>query len=116
MAWEVSAKMTAPNKPATKRRKSPEAAIALMRKNRWSAQEASAWSGIPTRTLYRLLREGVAPSIPMGDPQVQRLDVARNGQRRRSCFRFLIPRVAFMRWYEGIGAGISGDLTGPSAA
>lgn len=72
-------------------------------KNSWSPAEAAAWAGIPVRTLYRLLREGVVPSLPMGDAQEQKFPNANNGKRKRACFRYVIPRVAFIRWWESIG-------------
>ena len=60
----------------------------------WSVQEAAAWSGIPLRTLYRLLAEGIAPSVPVGKRN------RRSGVRNRACFRYVIPRAAFQRWFE----------------
>jgi hypothetical protein len=64
---------------------------------------AASWAGIPERTVYRLLREGIVPSIPMGTAQIQQLPAAHDGKRRRACFKYVIPRKAFIRWFEGIG-------------
>jgi hypothetical protein len=74
-------------------------------KNTWSVPMAAAWAGIPTRTLYKLLRDGVVPSIQMGERQTQQLPSAHDGKRRRTCYRFLIPRVAFMTAWERLGSG-----------
>jgi hypothetical protein len=87
----------------TQRQASHPAVAVLELKNTWTPIEAATWSGIPRRSLYRLLRDGIAPSIPMGEAQVQRWDKARDGKRRRSCFKYVVPRVAFIRWFEGIG-------------
>src|SRR5215472_3930739 len=72
-------------------------------KNSWTPKIAAAWAGMPERTLYRLLRAGAVPCLPMGDPQIQKWPDARDGKRRRACFRFIIPRAAFVRWWESIG-------------
>jgi hypothetical protein len=80
-------------------------------RNTWSPAMAAAWSGIPTRTLYRMLRDGNVPCIPIGDSQTQKWPFAHDGKRRRACFRFMIPRVAFMRWYENIGKPADPDNT-----
>ena len=71
-------------------------------KNTWTPEIAAAWSGVPLRSLYRLLREHQVPCIPMGDKQVQKLEKARDGKRKRACFKYVIPRVAFIRWFENI--------------
>jgi hypothetical protein len=63
---------------------------------------AAAWSGLSSRAIYRLVRTGRIPSIATGAPQIQDLPAARNGTRPRSCFRFIIPRVAFIKWFESI--------------
>jgi hypothetical protein len=72
-------------------------------KNSWSPAEAAEWANIPLRTLYRLLAEGKVPSLPMGDAQTQAFPLARSGKRKRACFRYVIPRVAFIKWWESIG-------------
>jgi hypothetical protein len=77
--------------------------ISRSRKNSWSPAEAAEWANIPVRTLYRLLREGAVPSLPMGDAQTQAFPNARNGERKRSCFRYVIPRRAFITWWETLG-------------
>jgi hypothetical protein len=73
-------------------------------KNSWTPPEASLWSGIPLRTLYRLLRDGAVPRLPTGEPQEQIFPNAHDGKRKRACFRYVIPRAAFIRWWESIGA------------
>jgi hypothetical protein len=82
--------------------------------NSWTVAMCAAWSGMPARTIYRLLRAGVIPSIPMGDAQTHEWPAAHSGKRTRSCYRFIIPRVAFIRWFENIGKPASG--VGSSAA
>jgi hypothetical protein len=77
-------------------------------KNSWTPVEAATWANIPVRTLYRLLRDGVVPALPMGDAQTQRFPNARDGKRRRACFRYVIPRVAFIKWWESIGKADTG--------
>jgi hypothetical protein len=77
--------------------------MARSEKNSWTPGEAAKWANIPTRTLYRLLREGAVPSLAMGEAQTQQFPNARNGKRKRSCFRYVIPRVAFIKWWESIG-------------
>jgi hypothetical protein len=72
-------------------------------KNTWSVKEAARWAGVPERTLYRLLRKGIVPCIPMGERQTQEWPSAHDGKRRRACYRFLIPRVAFMKAWESLG-------------
>ena len=72
-------------------------------KNSWSPAEAAEWADIPLRTLYRLLAERKVPSLPMGDSQEQKFPNAKNGKRKRACFRYVIPRVAFIKWWESIG-------------
>jgi hypothetical protein len=78
-------------------------------RNTWSVKIAAAWAGVPERTLYRMLRESMLPCIAMGDVQQQRLPTARSGKRIRRCYRFIIPRVAFMRAWESIGAATVGN-------
>jgi hypothetical protein len=72
-------------------------------RNSWTPKIAAAWAGVPERTLYRLLRDGAVPCLPMGESQDQKWPKAHDGKRRRTCFRFLIPRVAFIKWWESIG-------------
>jgi hypothetical protein len=75
---------------------------AFLQLNLWTPKQAAEWSGIKYRTLLRLLREGVVPCIPVGAAQAQKM---RDRKRRlRACRTFLIPRVAFIRWFENIGA------------
>jgi hypothetical protein len=70
--------------------------------NNWTPQQAAEWSGIKYRTLLRLLKEGLVPAIPVGPEQRQKMG---NGKRRRrACAMYLIPRVAFQKWFENIGA------------
>jgi hypothetical protein len=82
-------------------------------KNTWSVRTAAVWAGIPERTLYKLLRAGVLPCIAMGDIQFQNLKTAKSGKRVRKCYRFVIPRVAFMKAWENLG---SAGSVGNSAA
>jgi hypothetical protein len=77
--------------------------MAHTEKNSWSPSEAAIWAGVPVRTLYRLLREGAVPALPMGEAQVQHFPRANNGKRKRACFRYVIPRVAFIKWWESLG-------------
>jgi hypothetical protein len=74
----------------------------LYQSNNWTPQQAAEWSGIRYRTLLRLLKEGLVPAIAVGD--VQNQDMGDGKRRRRSCAMYLIPRVAFQRWFENIGA------------
>ena len=74
----------------------------LHQTNNWTPQQAAEWSGIKYRTLLRLLKEGLVPSIPVGEPQQQMMSSGK--RRRRACAMYLIPRVAFQRWFENIGA------------
>jgi hypothetical protein len=72
-------------------------------RNTWSVKVAARWAGVPERTLYRMLRENIVPCIAMGESQVQKLSTAKLGKRMRKCYRFVIPRVAFMRAWENLG-------------
>jgi hypothetical protein len=76
--------------------------------NNWTPQQAAEWSGIRYRTLLRLLKEGMVPSIPVGAVQAQRMPTGK--RRRRACSTYLIPRVAFQRWFENIGAPDPGSI------
>jgi hypothetical protein len=78
-------------------------ALDLEHRNSWTPKMAANWAGMPERALYRLLREGVVPCLPMGGSQTQNWPKARDKQRRRACFRYVIPRVAFIRWFETLG-------------
>jgi hypothetical protein len=86
-------------------RKSPATRVikraSLHQKNNWTPLEAAEWSGIAHRTLLRLLKEGLVPAIPIGAPQNQKL--ANGKRRRRACSKFVIPRKAFIRWFENVG-------------
>ena len=68
----------------------------------WSVRQASAWSGIPLRTLYGMLADGLVPSVPVNPHHIPRA-----GARTRKCFRYVIPRAAFQRWFEAgaLGSG-----------
>jgi hypothetical protein len=81
----------------------PEVVAVDHSRNTWTPAMASAWSGIPYRTFLRMCRDGNVPCIPIGDSQTQKWPNARDGKRRRACFRYLVPRVAFMRWWESLG-------------
>src|SRR5689334_10867013 len=69
--------------------------------NGWTAQEASRWSKIPYRPLLRMFQRGEAPCIPLGDPQEQNMGRGRK-KRRRACARYLVPKAAFINWFESI--------------
>lgn len=74
----------------------------LHQTNTWTPEQAAEWSGIQYRTLLRLLKEGLVPTIPIGRTQSQ--NMGKGKPRRRACAKFIIPRVAFQRWFENIGA------------
>ena len=76
-------------------------------RNSWSPKIAAAWAGMPERTLYRLLRVGAVPCLPMGESQEQKWG---DGKRRRSCFRFIIPAKAFRTWWENVGKPNQGGI------
>jgi hypothetical protein len=93
-----------PQSIASKPRLTPEQEKALdFERQTWTPAMASEWSGIPYRTLYRLLREGLVPCIPIGESQTQKWPKGKTGKRSRACFRFVIPRVSFINWLESIG-------------
>jgi hypothetical protein len=73
-------------------------------KNTWTVKMAAAWAGVPERTLYRILRDGLLPCIAMGKKQVQNLSTAKSGKRVRKCYRFVIPRAAFVKAWENLGS------------
>jgi hypothetical protein len=79
----------------------------LHSKNKWTPREAAEWSGIGYRTLLRLFKEGLAPCIPVGPPQDQQMA---ESCRRRACSTYLVPRVAFQRWFENIGCPPSREV------
>ena len=81
-----------------------------MSRNTWTPAMAAAWSGIPYRTLLMMMRQGRAPCIPIGESQAQKWPRAGDGKRRRACFKYMVPRVSFMRWYESIGRPDSGGM------
>ena len=95
-------KSPAGRKARKNRSRSQRLPLLDFKRNSWTVKIAARWAGIPERTLYRLLREGVVPCLRMGETQIQSFRQARNGKRRRICFRFIIPRVAFIHWWEGI--------------
>ena len=68
--------------------------------NLWTVKEASRWSGISYRALLLLLNDGLAPCLRVGEPQIQKM--GRRKSRRRVCARYLVPRVAFQKWFENI--------------
>jgi hypothetical protein len=72
-------------------------------RNSWTPKIAAAWADIPERALYRLLRDGAVPCLPMGKSQIQNWPIAHDKKRRRACFRYVIPKAAFIRWFENIG-------------
>ena len=76
--------------------------------------DAAEWSGIEYRTLLRLLKEGLVPTIPIGKAQAQNMGEGKR-RRRRACAKYLIPRVAFMRWFENIGAPDPGSIGNTAA-
>jgi hypothetical protein len=82
--------------------------------NNWTPQQAAEWSGIRYRTLLRLLKEGAIPSIPVGSSQQQKMPSGK--RRRRACSTYLIPRVAFQRWFENIGVPDPGSIGKTGAA
>jgi hypothetical protein len=73
-------------------------------KNTWSVRMAAAWAGVPVRTLYRMLRAGMMPCVAMGESQTQKLSRAKLGKRERRCYRFIIPRAAFVKAWENLGS------------
>jgi hypothetical protein len=73
-------------------------------RNTWNVKMAAAWAGIPERSLYKLLRASALPCIAMGDIQFQNLPKAKSGKRVRKCYRFIIPRVAFMKAWENLSS------------
>lgn len=83
-----------PKPPADKR--------ALSQLNKWTPQQAAEWSGINYRALLRLLKEGHVPAIPLGPRQMQ--NMGKGKRRRRACTTYAIPRRAFVRWFQNIGA------------
>jgi hypothetical protein len=74
----------------------------LHQKNAWTPMEASQWSGIRYRTLLLMLKQGLVPAIPVGKKQSQKMPTGK--RRKRACRKYVLPRVAFMRWYENLGA------------
>jgi hypothetical protein len=69
--------------------------------NLWTAFDASEWSGIKYRQLLRLFHAGEAPCIRIGDPQIQNMGRGRK-KRRRAVGRFLVPKKAFITWFENL--------------
>jgi hypothetical protein len=77
--------------------------------NLWTVTEAARWSQISYRSLLAMLRDGQAPCLRVGGPQIQKMGRGRK-KRSRTCARFLVPRVAFCKWFEGIQpAGSTGQ-------
>jgi hypothetical protein len=70
-------------------------------KELWTAEEAAEWAGVHYRVLLRLLRAGAVPCIPVGRACVLQM---RNGtHRKRSCSKYMVPKLAFQRWFRNIG-------------
>jgi hypothetical protein len=69
--------------------------------NLWTAVEAARWSGIPYRALLALLRDGQVPCLRVGGPQTQNMGRGHK-KRRRACGRYMVPRAAFVKWFESI--------------
>jgi hypothetical protein len=92
--------MATKRKKVTRKRKLPGITAADLKRNTWTVQQAANWAGLSNRTLYPMLRAGLVPSIQIGDEQTQSLPNARTGERKRKCYRFVIPRVAFMKAWE----------------
>jgi hypothetical protein len=108
-------KGSSPNMSRTKtRRDAAPTPVIDHARNTWSVKMAAKWAGVPERTLYRMLRDGLVPCIPLGDVQVQKLAAAKSGKRKRQCSRFVIPRVSFMKAWENVGS--AGDLSNTTAA
>ena len=68
----------------------------------WTPRIASAWSGIPSRVLYRLLEAGVVPCVMAGRSRTQNFPLARDGKRTRECFKYVIPAESFRRWFNNL--------------
>ena len=68
----------------------------------WTPRIASAWSGIPSRVLYRLLEVGVVPCVMAGRSRTQNFPLARDGKRTRECFKYVIPAESFRRWFNNL--------------
>ena len=97
------AKKSPGSRKACKNQSLVKSAALDFERNSWTPKIAAAWAGMPERALYRLLREGAVPCLPMGESQIQNWPRAHDKKRRRACFRYVIPRVAFIRWWESIG-------------
>ena len=67
----------------------------------WTAVEAARWSGISYRALLALLRDGQVPCLRVGEAQSQNMGRG-NKKRRRACGRYLLPVVAFKKWFENL--------------
>jgi hypothetical protein len=96
-----------------RKERDPEADVITavdMASNTWSVAMAAKWCGIPYRTLLRMCQQGRCPAIPIGEGGNQKWPAAKNGRRRRSCFKFMVPRVSFMRWFESIGRETGGGM------
>jgi hypothetical protein len=69
----------------------------------WSKAQCAAWSGLPPKTITRLVKAGVIPAIAVGAEVEQILP---NGARRtRACNRYMILSKPFIAWFEGLSAG-----------
>jgi hypothetical protein len=101
---------SAKKSPGTRKARKIRSLAALNQRNSWTVAEAAGWSGIPLRSLYALLKQGSIPCLSLGESQTQQWDKASDGKRRRSCFRFIIPRVAFIKWFEGISTPNQGGI------
>lgn len=78
--------------------------------NGWSIQQASDWSRIPEKSLYEMAVAGTIPCIRLGEAQEQRMPSARSGRRYRRYSRIVIPKAAFVRWFENLEADGSASV------
>jgi len=73
--------------------------MGFSREQHWTAKEAADWVGLNYRTALKLFRDGVAPCIPIGAPTAQNMGKGRK-KRKRTCGRYLVPKKAFIAWFE----------------
>ena len=79
--------------------------------NLWTVAEAARWSGIPYRSLLVLMSEGRVPCIRIGRAKVHNMGRGKK-PRRRSCTKFLVPRLAFVNWFETLAPALAGSPHG----
>jgi hypothetical protein len=65
----------------------------------WTTKQASDWSGMKYRLTLRLVKRGVIPGLGI-EPDGQQTTPDGKPVRRF----FLIPKAAFIRWFESIGS------------